>query len=156
MKRQILVNLVYHIEILDSFIKRYFVSKDILVESDIMEQAVYFLATTGSTPWILLSLGWWDMDSLRKLGMKCELAFVIGSVIDLTRGHQEGGFICVNQKATSPSNVSTVSWYNSWCLYHHVHFFWSWSVKPSGPGHLSYYTLYWVWILVNQSAEKWI
>ena len=50
MKRQILVNLVYHIEILDSFIKRYFVSKDILVESDIMEQAVYFLATTGSTP----------------------------------------------------------------------------------------------------------
>ena len=49
------------------------------------------------------------MDSLRKLGMTCELAFVIGSVIDLTRGHQEGGFICVNQKATSPSNVSTVS-----------------------------------------------
>lgn len=49
------------------------------------------------------------MDSLPKLGMKCELTFVIVSVINLTRGHQEGGFICVSQKATSPSNVSIVS-----------------------------------------------
>lgn len=152
MKRQILVNLVYHIEILDSFIKRYFVSKDILVESDLKEQAVYFLATTGSTPWILLSLGWWEMDSLPKLGMKCELTFVIVSVIDLTRGHKEGGFICVNQKATSPCHVSTVSWYNTWFM----SIFLVMVHKTSGPGHLSYYTLYWVWILVNQSAEKWI